>query len=121
MAQGERLGGIVRLQIDGEVYRVVGDFTFNDGQPMREGQVGSDEVHGYIERPQIPYLQGQVRDSRDLDVAAMKRAKNVTASLELSNGKLFVLYEAWFASEGEMSTAGGEIDAKWEGMRAEII
>ncbi len=121
MAQGERIGGVVRFQIDGEVLRVVGDFTYNDGQPMREGQVGSDEVHGYVERPQVPYLSGQIRDSRDLNVADLKRAKNVTATLELANGKLFVLYEGWFAGEGDMSTGEGTIEGKWEGMRAEII
>ena len=117
----EPLGGIISLQIDGEVYRVVGSWTRNLGVPMREPLVGSDGVHGRKETPRVPFIEGIIRDSGDLDVRDLQELDGVTASMSLPNGKLFVLYDAWYAGEGNITTEEGEITARFEGMSAEEI
>ena len=117
----ERLGGIIRLQIDGEIYSVVGSWTRNLGVPMREALVGSDEVHGFKETPRYPFLEGAFRDSGSLDLRELQELRGVTVSMELPNGKLFVLYNAWYAGEGNVTTEEGEIAARFEGKSAEEI
>jgi hypothetical protein len=117
----QRRGGIVRLQVDGEVYQVVGEWTRNLGRGMREALVGSDEVHGYKETPQTPFLEGVIRDRGDLDLDRLMRLDSATITMELPNGKVFVLYNAWFAGEGSITSDEGAVAVRFEGLSAEEI
>lgn len=116
-----RNGGILSVQVDGEVYQVVGDWTTNLGSPMREALVGSDSVHGYKELPQVPFVEGTMRDRRDLDRRRLTTIANATVTVALPNGKLFSLYEAWFAGEGSGTTENAELSVRFEGLSAEEI
>lgn len=53
MAGKNRIGGVISLKVDGDMYFAKGNFTYNIGIPRKEGVVGSDRVHGYKETPQI--------------------------------------------------------------------
>lgn len=46
---------------------------------------------------------------------------NATVTLELANGKMIVLRNAWFASEGTVQTEEGTIALRFEGISAEEI
>ena len=117
----ERIGGIIRLQIDGEVYRIAGVWTRNLGVPMREELIGSEEVHGFKETARAPFLEGAMRDSGDLDLRALQSITGATVTMEMPNGKLFVLYDAFYSGEGNISSEEGEITARFVGMSAEEI
>lgn len=117
----QRRAGLIQVQVDGAIQEAVGDFTYNLGAPARETLVGSDAVHGYKEAPQAPFIEGELRDRGTLDLAALVRAKNVTVSLQLANGKLVMLRDAWFASEGTASTGEATIPVRWDGLSAEEI
>lgn len=116
-----RRGGIIFLKINGEIYDAKGAFTYNHGSVKREAIVGSDAVHGYKELPQAPFIEGEITDRGTLDVEGLKATVDATVTLELANGKVFVLREAWYAAEGDVQTEEGNIAVRFEGLSGEEI
>lgn len=114
----QRRGGTINFQIDGVIYDAKGSFSYNLGAPKREGIVGADSVHGYKEMPQIAFIEGEITDRGNLDVAALVTMDDVTVTLSLANGKAIVLYGAWFAGEGTVTTEEGAIPIRFEGSSA---
>lgn len=117
----ERVGGILFVKVNGEQLRAKGSWTYNPGQPKREAIVGADQVHGYKEMPQVPFVEGAMTDSSELDLIKLMNTKDATCTLELGNGKVFVLREAWWAGDGNVTTEEGEIAARFEGISGEEV
>ncbi|MCP4352290.1 MAG: phage tail protein [Desulfobacterales bacterium] len=115
------IAGILYLKVDGEMYRAKGDFTYNLGIPKREGLVGSDGVHGFKEVPQVPFIEGAITDMPSLDLEKFCKLNGVNTTLELANGKVITLREAWYAGEGTVNTSESEIPARFEGMGADEV
>lgn len=116
-----RRGGIISVQVDGQVYDAKGAFTYNLGRPKREAIVGADRVHGYKETPQVPTIEGTITDSSDLDLDKLLTLKDATVTLALANGKVIVLRGAYYAGDGEVSTDEGEIGVSFQGTGAEEV
>lgn len=121
MAGKNRVGGIIAFKINGDMYFAKGAFTYNLGRDKKEGVVGSVNVHGYKTTPQIPFIEGEITDRADLDLNELLSFEAETVTLELGNGKVITLSEAWYASEGTGSTEEGAIPVRFEGMSAEEI
>lgn len=121
MASNKRVGGIISLKIDGDMYFAKGDFTYNLGKPKKEAVVGSDRVHGYKETPQVPFIEGEITDRQEMSLEALLDITSATITLELANSKVIVLRESWFASEGTGNTGEGNIGVRFEGMSAEEV
>jgi hypothetical protein len=122
MADTNRRSGIVFVKKSGRLIEAKGNWTYNLGQPKREAIVGANgETIGYKETGQVPYIEGEIVDNRDLDVVALLNTKGDTVTLELANGKVISLYEAWWAADGVIGTEEANIQARFEGLRAEEI
>lgn len=121
MAGNKRIGGIISLKLNGDMYFAKGAFTYNIGRPKKEGVVGSDRVHGYKETPQIPFVEGEITDRAEMSLEALLDTVDATITLELANGKVIVLREAWYADEGTGNTEEGAIPVRFEGMSAEEV
>jgi hypothetical protein len=117
----ERVGGTLFVKANGEQLRAKGSWTYNIGQPKREAIVGADQVHGYKEMPQAPFIEGAMTDSAELDLSALLNTKDATCTLELANGKVIVLRDAWWAGDGNVTTEEGEIAARFEGISGEEV
>lgn len=117
----KRKGGIIYLKINGERYQAKGNFTYNLGKPKRGPVVGSDEVHGFTETPQVAFIEGEITDDSDLDLAKLVTIENATVTLELANSKTFVIREGWYAGEGTGNTEEGNIGFRVEGKTGEEI
>jgi hypothetical protein len=118
---GQRRGGIISLQLNGEMQDAKGAFSYNLGRPKRTGIVGSDgKLHGYKEEGQAGYIEGEIIDRATLDLAALTGFSDGTVTLELANGKVIVLRNAFYASEGEGNTEEGAIKVRFEGSAEEI-
>lgn len=98
------IAGLLAFKIDGQTYSAVGNFTFNQGLRLRTALVGATGVDGYSEAPQAAFIQGEIRDASDVDLEALVGATDVTATLELANGKTFVLANAWYEGEATGNT-----------------
>lgn len=121
MANELRRGGTIFLKINGEIYSAKGNFTYNLGAPKRDAIIGADAVHGYKEVPQIPFIEGEITDNPTLDLEALATLENATVTLELANGKVITLRDAWHAGEGTGNTEEGNIAVRFEGMSADEV
>lgn len=116
-----RVGGLLSLKVNGDLYFAKGNFTYNLGIPKKEAVVGADRVHGYKETPQVPYIEGEISDRQELSLEALQKTTDATVTLELANGKVIVLRQAWYASEGVGNTEEGNVECRFEGMSAEEV
>lgn len=121
MAGKNRIGGIIALKVNGDIYFAKGNFTYNIGKPKREGVVGADFVHGYKETPQVPFIEGEITDRNELSLEDLVTLDDATITLELANGKVITLSESWYAGEGTGNTEEGNIACRFEGMSAEEV
>ncbi len=116
-----RIAGLLEVAVNGTVYQAKGNYTYNLGKNKRDGIVGADRVHGYKELPQLPYIEGEITDSSDLDVETLVLVDDATLTLKLANGKIFVLRDAWYAATGDIQTEEANIAVRFEGKSAEEI
>lgn len=114
-------GGMLYGQINGRRYDVKGEFTYGLGTPKMTAIVGSDGVHGASTEARAPFIEGAFTDERGLDLKTLFRTVDGTITLELQNGKVFSLFEAWYAGEGQVKTKEGEVGVRFEGMSCEEI
>ena len=114
------VGGIIQLKVNGEVYKAKGSFSYNPGEAMREAVIGSDSVHGYKTTPQVAFIEGEITDSFELDLAQLVKITDATVTIELANGKTFALHDAYFAAEGTANTEEGNIGVRFEGIGDEV-
>lgn len=117
----QRRAGLIQLQVNGEIFDAKGSFSYNLGRPLREAIPGSDGIHGFKETPQVAFVEGAITDRGTLDVAALVGQRDVTVTVTLANGKVFVLKDAWFAGDGTASTEEAEIPVRWESGNGEEI
>lgn len=116
-----RRAGILYIKIDGQVYDAKGNFTYNLGSNKRETIKGADRVHGFTEKVQAPFIEGEITDNANLDVAALTKIADATVTLELATGKVIVLRSAWYAADGDVKTEEGNIQARFEGLSCEEV
>ena len=114
-----RRSGVLFVKVNGQQYDAKGSFTYNAGSPKREALVGADRVHGYKELPQVPFVEGEITDSGTLDLSALTNIVDATVTLELANGKVFTLRDAWYAADGEVGSEEANIQVRFEGMSAD--
>lgn len=117
----QRRGGIIQLQVAGELQDAKGDFTVNIGRPKREAIIGADTVHGYKEVPQVAFIDGEITDRGTLDLEKLVTVVDATVTLETATGKVYVLRNAWYAGEGTLNTGEGNIPVRFEGQSGEEI
>ena len=119
MAENRR-GGVIFFKIDSVLRDAKGSFTYNMGAPKREGMINADlTVAGYKEMGQVPFIEGEITDQRDLILSDFLNIENATLTLELANGKVFTLRNAWFAADGNVQTEEGNIQVMFQGLEAE--
>ena len=118
---GEHVAGALSFQLNGKTLRMKGAWTYNLGRPKRDPIVGADGVHGYMEKPQVPFIEGAVTDGRSLVLDDLLGFTNGTCTLHLRNGKVIELREAWFAGEGTVDTEESEIAVRFEGLGGEEV
>lgn len=117
-----RVAGYLKLKINGVLKQGKGEFEYNLGQPKRTPVLNADgSVAGYKEEPQAPWIKGKITDSSDFDVVELLNLIDATATLDLANGKTFILQEAFYSGEGTINTAEAEIEYEMTGTRAEEL
>lgn len=115
MAQKAR-GGIAYLKVDGRQYSLRGSFTISPDVTEREGIAGQDGVHGYLEKPRVPYISGELTDSAGFSLTDLRAISDATVTAELANGKVYVLRNAWTTEAHEINTGDAQLTVKFEGI-----
>lgn len=117
----QRKGGIIQLQVNGVLLDAKGSFSYGLGTPKRDAIVGADAVHGFMEKPQVAFIEGEITDRASLDLKTLLTAEDSTVTLILANGKTVVLRDAWQAGDGTGNTEEGNVAVRFEGKSAEEI
>jgi hypothetical protein len=117
----QRRGGIIQVQVNGGLLEARGNWTYNLGRPAREEILGTDAVHGYTEKAQAPFIEGEITDRSDLDLAAFLDLTDATVTLSLANGKVIALRHAWQAADGTANSEEGNVSVRFVGTGAEEI
>ncbi len=115
-----RVGGVILFKIDGELFQAKGEFTYDIGVPKREAVVGMDALHGFKETPKVGFIEGAITDNDELDLKSLLNLRDTTATLELANGKVIVMREAYYAGDGNVTTNEGQIPLRIEGFGEEV-
>lgn len=116
-----RVAGTVFVKVDGVQISVKASVTVNAGLGKREAIIGHDGVHGYKELPQVPFIEGEQTDQKNLDLKKYLQIDGATVTVQFGNGKTFVLRQAWNASEGSVSSEEASLPFRFEGKDAEWI
>lgn len=118
---GQRIGGVAFIKVDGVQFDLRGSFTVSPSSVKREGVAGQDGVHGFIETPRVPFIKGDLSTTAGLTIAQLDAMVNSTVTVNLANGKNYVLRGAWTESAHEIDTAAGKVAVNWMGLSCDEI
>jgi len=116
-----RIGGIAFLRVDGRQYPLRGAFTVSPSAVERSGVAGQDQVHGYIEVPRVPFIEGDVSLTPEVSAEELELITGATVTAELANGKVYVLRDAWCKSALELQTHDGQTRVRFEGTSCDEV
>lgn len=119
MTLGKVAAGTLYFRIAGVTYSPQGDFTVGVGGVMRESIVGVDRaVHGYRETTEASFIEGTLTDSSGLSLSQLQAITDTTLQLELINGKVYTLQNAWCAKANEWKS-DGTVAVRFEAKRCD--
>jgi len=116
-----RIAGVAYVYVDGQQYPLRGSLTISTDTIEREGVAGQDDVHGFIETPRVPWIEGDISDLGGLSLMALQAMCDVTVTAELANGKVYILRNAWTTAAREFTAADGQATVRFEGMSAQEL
>ncbi len=117
----QRFAGIAFVKYDGKQLPIRGKWKSQIDLVKREGIAGQDGVHGYKEMPSVPTLEGEVDYLASVSLEDIKRATDVTVSIDLANGATHVYRNAWVSDVMQLDTEEGSFTVKFEAIHAEEI
>jgi hypothetical protein len=115
------IGGTAFCKVNGTQLPLRGNFVVSPSAVDRSMVAGQDYVHGYLETPRVPFIEGDISTHPDVSLEDLERQVGVTVTAELRNGKTYVLKEAISKSAFEVQTATGQVRVRWEGTSCEEI
>ena len=96
------IGGDVKFKIDGVQVLLRGNVTTNIGQAVvRESVRGLDGDHGYLERGVTPFVQIDMTETADFDLARVNAVVDSVVIAELKDGRTLMLRGARHVGEVE--------------------
>ena len=110
-----RIGGTAFLRVDGVTYPLRGNLTVSPTMVERTMVAGLDYVHGFLETPRVPFIEGDVTLVPELSTDDVAAVDNSTVQVELNNGHTYVLKEAMCKSAFDINGHDGFIRVRFEG------
>jgi hypothetical protein len=108
-----RIGGILSLSIDGNQYPVRGSCVVTPTSTKREGVAGQTQVDGFTEMPMVPGAKMEISTVPGLSVLALEAITNSTVVIQLANGNVYTLSNAFSIPPFEIDTAEGKFTAEF--------
>src|SRR4249920_962124 len=90
----QKFAGIAFLMVAGNQLRLRGNFTVSPSPVERTMIAGQDGVHGYQELPRVPYIEGDISTTPDMDLTSLDSQTDVNVVAQLANGYQYVLIGA---------------------------
>lgn len=115
------IGGTAYISVDGEQLSLGGTLTVSISPTEREGQAGLSGPAGYIERPRVPYIEGEFLIPAGFPLEKIEAMTAGTVTAELATGRVAVLSEAWFVGPLDLNAAEGKSTIRFEGIKGEWV
>lgn len=113
----ERVVGIAYFRINGIQYQLAGEMKLNPLTEKRTAQVGIDgSVTPQIE-PVAPWVECMVRDRADVDPIPLHAMLDETVTVELGNGTVWTLSNAFYSGDGDFDAKEGTHAVRFHGRR----
>lgn len=116
-----RVAGVAYVKWNGRTIAARGKWKSNILPTKREGIAGQDGVHGYKEMPRVPSISGDVTYVEGASIEELHSITDATITLELANGAVHLLRNAWHSDESEVDTEEGSFPVKFEGISGEEV
>jgi Phage tail tube protein len=117
----QRFAGIAYVMVDGNQLPLRGNFTVSPSAVERTMIAGQDGVHGYQELPRVPYIEGDISTTPDVNLEDLEAQTDVTVVAQLANNKQYTLAGATCKAGLEANTRDGQARVRWEGLWCEEI
>jgi hypothetical protein len=117
----QRFAGIAFVMVDGYQLPLRGNFTVSPSPTERTMIAGQDGVHGYQELPRVPYIEGDISLTAEINLEDLDAQTDVTVVAQLANQKQYTLAGATCKSALEGNTRDGQARVRWEGLWCEEI
>jgi uncharacterized protein YlzI (FlbEa/FlbD family) len=116
-----RFAGVAYWSVDGRQLAVRGNLEVMPSRYDRTGIAGQDAVHGYSELPVVPYIAGDVSTLEGTSVENIDAVTDATITVEMANGSVFVLRNAWRAERSTVNTRDGQFHVRFEGLSCDEL
>lgn len=121
MAKPNLIGGNAYLKVNGVQYQSRGDWSYSHGTAERTTVFDGSRPAGYTEQPREPMIEGEITTPADFDGLALTEIDGATVTLELDNGNVVTLRDAWYAGEGTFNVREGKLPVKFVGKSLEVV
>jgi hypothetical protein len=111
----QAIGGTAFLKVDGAQVQLRGNFKVMPNLTENTGVAGADGIHGYTQKYVMPAIEADISDSGGLSVTALQNITSSTITLELVNGKQYVLANAWYSGQATLDAVVGQVPVRFEG------
>jgi uncharacterized protein YlzI (FlbEa/FlbD family) len=116
-----RFAGVAYWSVDGRQLAVRGNLEVMPSRFERTGIAGQDRVHGYSELPVVPYIAGDVSTLEGTAVESVDAVTDATITVEMANGSVYVLRNAWRAERSTVNTRDGQFHVRFEGLSCDEL
>lgn len=117
----QKFAGVAFLIVAGNQLRLRGNFTVSPSPVERTMIAGQDGVHGFQELPRVPYIEGDLSTTPDLQLEQLDGMTDVTVVAQLANGWQYTLISATCKAALEANTRDGQVRVRWEGIWCEEV
>lgn len=109
--------GTAFFRINGVQYDLPGEMKLTVLTEKRNALVGLDgSVAPQIEY-QSPMIECTVRDASNVDLVAISKMEGVTVTVEMANGTVWELSNAFYTGDGELDAKEGTFQVRFNGQK----
>ncbi|WP_342106294.1 phage tail tube protein [Methylobacterium sp. SI9] len=113
---GKRIAGTAYITADGVQLALRGNLNVSTSAFERNGIAGLDRVHGYEEKPRVPFIECDVSLGNDTTIAQLEAITDATVVAKLATGRTHTLFGAWTKSAFELNAEQGMTRVRFEGI-----
>lgn len=121
MAAQKSIAGTAYIKVDSKQYTLGGSLTYSLNNVTRTGISGLSGVAGFTEAAHIPYIEGEFFTTEEFDIMELANITSATVTVELVNGKIISLEQAWQSGDIEPDASAGTCTIRFEGIKGTVI
>lgn len=113
--------GTAYFRINGVQYQIGGNMKINPLSEKRTALVGLDRSIAPQIEPQSPFIECEVRDRADVDPIPLHEMLDETVTVELANGTVWTLSNAFYTGDGDFDAKEGTHAVRFNGSKCRRI